>query len=106
MGIPIKDAMLKSISWKVRLCKAKSFPNAIHFIGVVSNRTKEFDTMPFSPDRTLEDSYGISGSVCGVYHAVYAAMNPIKKRTYGNMVDRDPLSEKYEGFALGSWITV
>merc|ERR1712154_153622 len=106
-GIPVKDVSIKSISWKVRICRASSFPNAIHFIGVVSNRTSELDKSPFSPSRLLKDSYGIPGNAKGIYHAAKASENQVTRNTYGNFIsDRTvPISQINHGYKLGDWVT-
>merc|ERR1712228_753850 len=89
-GIAVKDKSIKSISWKVKICKATSFPNAIHFIGVVSNRTVQFDKSPFSRERKLKDSYGISGNSNSIYRPHF----------------RGDINNNYPGYQLNKWITV
>merc|ERR1712228_331655 len=91
-GIAVKDKSIKSISWKVKICKASSFPNAIHFIGVVSNRTVQFDKSPFSRERKLKDSYGISGNSHSIYRPHFRGI--------------DNINNNYPGYQLNKWITV
>ena len=100
-GISLDKAEYKgitSISWKVKI-NVFNFPNAMHFIGVVSNRTTNFDgTNPFCPRNLLIDSYGISGNAKSIYHADKSP----KDNMYGLMID----DKKYPGYKQGNWITV
>ena len=89
---------IKSISWKVKNM-VSNFPNAMHFIGVVSNRTNEFTGKnPFCPRNLLIDAYGISGNTESIYHAEKSPDDNI----YGLMIS----DGKYPGYEQGHWISL
>eukprot|EP01084_Bolivina_argentea_P170780 295922_1 len=84
---------ISSISWKIRHTSSRSFPNCLYFIGVVSNRTKNFQTpaWPGGGGPGLKDCYGISGHPRTVFEGKQSS----------NEVD-----ENYTGYQLNSWVTV
>ena len=88
---------IESISWKVKLSTG-SFSNCMPFIGVVSNRTSDFDTNPFIPSTILIDAYGISASQCRIYDPQRKA----KDHPSGYLV----VDDNYPGLARGNWVTV
>ena len=51
---------ISSISWKIKINPTQSFPNSYYFIGVVSNRTSDFNIAAFPS--SLKDAFGISAS--------------------------------------------
>ena len=89
------NADIESISWKVKFTTKKEntfWVNCMPFIGVVSNRTTDFDTSPYSGggQKILKDAYGVGASKGSVY----------KGKGYfvydGN----------YSGFPKRDWVTV
>ena len=68
------------------------------FIGVVSNRTTDFDTNPMSGGSLLIDSFGIGAHEHSVYDPTQRSFND----SFGNLfIDRN-----YSGMRDGAWITV
>ena len=49
---------IKSIKWQISHTASVSFPNGYYFIGVISNRVRNFTLTAFEG---LQDAYGISG---------------------------------------------
>ena len=90
---------VKSISWKVKITAAHSYPNTFYFIGVVSNRTTEFATSAFSNrgiQEILKDAFGISGTSGSMYDPRKPDSN------YANSKSDD----EYYAWKAGSWVTV
>lgn len=90
---PNDNLDIKSISWKVKHTVMDSFPNSYYFIGVVSNRTKEFATNPFWSGvgkDLLKDAFGISGN---------------KSENFQGR-NRPNDDELYDGYKRDTWITI
>ena len=92
-------ANIKYISWKVKLTTQSPYfwNNCMPFIGVVSNRTTDFDTNPFSSQTLLIDAYGIGAD----HYCVYDA-SKTKDRDH-NLMDDDM---NYPGMDPTKWVTV
>ena len=91
-------ANIKYISWKVKFTTQSSWfwNNCMPFIGVVSNRTTDFDTNPFTPQTLLIDAYGIGANA----KKVHDARDGMKGNGYLCTID------EYPGMKKGNWVTV
>ena len=93
---PNDNKDIKSIGWKVKITVTKCFPNTYYFIGVTSNRAKDFKTSPYlSNYEELPDAYGISG--CGTL-----IFDANKQRSIGGCAD----DGDYIAYQRNTWISV